>query len=45
MIFGGYLEETWRIFGGFLEDIYAGNLEDVKRRLEGKNLVVKNLMF
>ena len=35
--YGGYLEDIWRKF--------ARNLENVKRRLEGKNLVFANLIF
>ena len=37
---GGYVEEIWRKFGGRLKEIS----EDIKRRLEGKNLAVKNLI-
>ena len=35
------------IFGRYLEDIlrnFGGNLEDPKRRLEGKNIVFKSLI-
>ena len=47
-ILEGYSGDTWRKFGGCLEEClrkFVGRLEDIKRRLEGKNLVFLNLMF
>ena len=46
--FGGFWRDIWGIFGGHLEEFgrkLAGNVEGVKRRLQGKNLVFLNLMF
>ena len=46
--FGAFWRDIRGIFGGHLEEFgrkFAGNLEDVKRRLEGKNLVKKTLLF
>ena len=37
----GYLGDIWRKFGRHLEELgrtFAGELEDVKSRLEGKNI-------
>ena len=44
----GYLGDMWRIFGGHLDEFWrknVGYVEEIKRRLEVKNLVFKNLIF
>ena len=46
--FRAFLRDIWRKFGGHVEELWrtiAGKLEGNKRRLEGKNLVFKNLIF
>ena len=45
--FGGFGRDVWGIFGGHLDEFWrkiVGNLEEIKRRLEVKNRVLKNIV-
>ena len=47
-ILEGYLMDMWRKFGGHVDEFWkkcVGNLEEIKRRSEVKNLIFKNLIF
>ena len=44
----GYVGDSWRKFGGHLDELWrtiVGNVKEIKRRLEVNNLVVKTLIF
>ena len=46
--FGGYLGDSWRKFGAHLDEFWrtiVRKREEIKRRLEVKNLVFKTICF